>query len=190
MFVVVCKRIILSYISIYIQCTMKVNEIIKNLDANKKVFEALLINKTENEYLWRPEPSKWCLLEIVCHLLDEEHEDFGARVKHCIENPLNELMPIDPVGWVLERDYINKKYNESLSRFLKQRSASVSYLKEHLNSNWDSSTTHPTLGKMSAKLFLTNWLAHDYLHIRQINSYHYLYLKEKTDLNLQYAGKW
>ena len=43
---------------------------------------------------------------------------------------------------------------------------------------------------MSAKLFLTNWLAHDYLHIRQIIRYQYHYLKESTAIDLGYAGNW
>lgn len=41
---------------------------------------------------------------------------------------------------------------------------------------------------MSAKLFLTNWLAHDYLHIRQVNRMRYLYLKTQTGIPLDYAG--
>ena len=43
---------------------------------------------------------------------------------------------------------------------------------------------------MSVKLFLSNWLAHDYLHIKQITRYRYNYLEEKTAINLQYAGNW
>ena len=43
---------------------------------------------------------------------------------------------------------------------------------------------------MSAKLFLTNWLDHDYLHIRQIIRYQYQCLKEQTHIDLQYAENW
>jgi len=43
-------------------------EIIEALDNNKQVFKSLLVGKTEQEYLWRPQPKKWNLLEIVCHL--------------------------------------------------------------------------------------------------------------------------
>ena len=169
---------------------MKVDEIIEKLENHKNVFETLLNNKSESEYLWRPEPNKWCLLEIVCHLFDEEREDFGARVRHCLENPQKNLLPINPETWVSERDYINKNYKDCLNNFLSQRSQSVSYLKNQINANWDNSTTHHVLGQMSAKLFLTNWLAHDCLHIRQIIRYQYFYLKEKTNTNLQYAGNW
>jgi hypothetical protein len=49
---------------------------------------------------------------------------------------------------------------------------------------------HPELGMLRAKIFLANWLAHDYLHIRQIIRYQFEYLKVKTEVDLNYAGNW
>lgn len=169
---------------------MTVQEITVQLENNRKVFENLLININNEEYFWKPEPNKWCLLEIICHLLDEEQEDFGARVKHALENPQKGLVPINPEGWVIERDYINQDYNQKLQEFLNARSQSILYLKKQIKANWDNTITHPVLGRMSAKLFLTNWLAHDYLHMRQIIRYQYIYLNKTTKIDLQYAGNW
>ncbi len=70
--------------------------IIEELDKNRFVFENLLKNKNEEEYLWKPSPDKWCLLEIICHLYDEEREDFRARTKHTLETPNEPLPKIDP----------------------------------------------------------------------------------------------
>ena len=169
---------------------MSIKEIIQQLETNQQVFKNLLMTKNEEQYLWRPKPEKWNLLEIICHLLDEERDDFKARVKHTLETPLKDLVPIDPQGWVKERGYISRNYNEILQAFLEERDTSVTWLKSKLDANWDNKLTHPNLGDMSAKLFLTNWLAHDYLHIRQILRYDYNYLKEKTNLDLGYAGNW
>lgn len=169
---------------------MIVKDIINQLQQNKQVFENLLSPKKEEEFLWRPEPEKWNLLEIVCHLFDEEREDFKARVKHTLENPLKDLTPINPQGWVKERDYISKDYNDTLKAFLEERNKSVTWLKSQIHANWDNVLKHPELGSMSAKLFLANWLAHDYLHIRQILGYGYNYLKQTTNLDLGYAGNW
>lgn len=80
---------------------MTINQIIRKLDINQEVFKNLLIQKTREEYLWRPQPEKWCLLEIVCHLFDEEREDFKTRVKLTLENPLKELLGFNPVEWIL-----------------------------------------------------------------------------------------
>lgn len=164
--------------------------IIIKLAEDQSIFKHLLSGKSEKEYLWRPRPDKWNLLEIVCHLLDEEREDFRARVQHCLENPLSAMKPINPTGWVLERKYAEQNYGQMLELFLTERQNSVTWLNTLKNVNWESAHPHPKLGAMSAKLFLTNWLAHDYLHFRQIIRYHYHYLKEQTGIDLQYAGNW
>ncbi len=130
------------------------------------------------------------MLEIVCHLLDEERDDFKARVRHTLETPLLEMPKINPTGWVLERDYKSQNYEIVLKTFLNERRKSVIWLNKNIYADWENIHKHPTLGTMSAKQFLTNWLAHDYLHIRQINACQYSYLKEKMKEDIQYAGNW
>ena len=175
---------------IYIQFLMTTESIITQLENNKANFSNLLENKSQEEYLWRSNPEKWCLLEIVCHLVDEEREDFRARVRHALEYSDRDLVPIDPVGWVVKRGYINQDYNGVLKSFLDERDMSIWWLKSLKDVNWNNEIVHAQLGPLSAKLFLTNWLAHDYLHIRQIIRYQYFYLEEKTGVDLNYAGKW
>ena len=82
---------------------MNHTKIIQELSRNRNVFESLLSGIEEEEYLWRPMHEKWCLLEIVCHLYDEEREDFRRRTRLVLENPTEPLPPIDPVGWVLRK---------------------------------------------------------------------------------------
>ncbi|AUP79052.1 DinB family protein [Flavivirga eckloniae] len=169
---------------------MFIKEIIQQLENNQQVFKSLLMSKDEVAYLWRPDPKKWNLLEIVCHLLDEERDDFKTRVAHALNTPEEPLVPIDPEGWVEKRAYSTKNYDHMLFAFLEERKQSVVWLKSLADAKWDNELKHPELGNMSAKLFLTNWLAHDYLHIRQILRYNYHYLKQKTNLDLGYAGDW
>ncbi len=165
-------------------------DIVNKLRHNKQVYDHLLSQIGHEQIYWRPAPDKWNLLEIVCHLYDEEREDFRARVDHVLHTPNEEMPPIDPVLWVEERNYAAKNYHDILEKFLIEREQSISWLKSLKNPKWDSYYVHPKLGNMSAFLFLANWLAHDYLHIRQINRYNYLFLKENTTIDLQYAGNW
>ncbi len=164
--------------------------IIAGLENNWNVFEYLLKNKTKLEYLWKPNSEKWCLLEIVCHLYDEEREDFRARIKSVLEDPEKELTPINPVGWVSKRKYIEQNYEEMVTSFLSERLKSVEWLKSLSNPKWNNAYEHPKLGPMSARLFITNWLAHDYLHIRQIVRLQYERLINSTGFDVQYAGRW
>jgi hypothetical protein len=151
---------------------------------------ALLSNKDRSEYLWKHAENEWCLLEIVCHLYDEEREDFRQRVRQTLENPGSPPPPIDPENWVHQRKYIEKDYQEMLDSFLLERSKSIEWLKGLQNPQWDNNYRHPELGALSAKYFLTNWLAHDILHFRQIITLQYQYLQQSTEVDLIYSGSW
>lgn len=161
----------------------------EQLKTNMVVYKDIL--SVSNEMLlWKQNPEKWCLLEIVCHLYDEEIYDFRFRTQWCLEHP-NQIPPtIDPVGWVTRHDYINQDYTTMLNKFLAEREQSINWLYSLKNENWNRSFEHPKLGFLTAKHFLTNWLAHDYLHIKQILKLKYDYLKHKTGENLDYAGNW
>ena len=164
--------------------------VITLLEKNKQVFEALLSDISDDLRHWRPTPEKWNLLEIVCHLFDEEQLDFRARIKHILEMPLATMPPIDPAGWVKEKEYASRDYDQVVELFLAEREISIQYLKNLGGVNWQTTTRHPTLKKVTAGYFLYNWLAHDYLHIRQINRYAYLFFKKNSGLELSYAGDW
>lgn len=169
---------------------MNYAEIIYELEKNKNVFRALLSNLTEEMYLWKQNSEKWCLLEIVCHLYDIEREDFGTRTRLILESSSIPLPPIDPQGWVRTRNYKEQSYDDKLNSFLTEREQSVKWLNCLSNPNWDNTYQHEKIGEMSAKMLLSNWLAHDYLHIRQITKLKYDYLKQRTGEDLDYAGTW
>ncbi len=169
---------------------MDYNEIIQKLTLNKYTYYSLLRNVTEQEYSWRPTPNQWNLLEILCHLYDEEREDFRARTKHVIETPENPLPSIDPENWVHQRAYSKQDYSDKLKKFIEERENSIQWLQSLESPKWDNDYKHPKFGSMTAKMFFVNWLAHDFLHIRQILKLNFEYLKHISDENLDYAGEW
>lgn len=161
-----------------------------SLESNKGVFENLLLNLDKELYLWRPHSEHWCLLEIVCHLYDEEQEDFRTRTKTMLENPGTNPPSINPAEWIKSRKYIERNYDIMVHKFLDQRDQSISWLRSLDNPQWDNFYEHPSLDKLSAHHFVSNWLAHDYLHIRQIIRLKYNYLKQLSGETLEYAGNW
>ena len=169
---------------------METNYIIRELEKNKYVFKELLKNLDSKIVYWKSDPHKWCLLEIVCHLQDEECEDFRTRLKTTLENNGQEFIRIDPAGWVSSRRYIEKDFKTELNEFLIEREKSITFLEELVEPKWDNFYEHPKFGNLSAELFFTNWLAHDYLHIRQITKLKFDYLATSTNEKLNYAGDW
>ena len=169
---------------------MDYTRVINGLGENRNVFKASLLGLPEEIFLWKPNPGKWCLLEIVCHLYDIEREDFRVRTRYALETLTGPLPPLDPQGWVNERKYIQQNYSDKINDFLAERDQSVKWLQSLANPDWDNAYRHEKFGKMTAKMFLSNWLAHDYLHIRQITKLKYDYLQQLAGEDLSYAGNW
>jgi DinB superfamily len=165
-------------------------EVAKELAYNKDVFRHLFPGLASEQFLWKPAPDKWCLLEILCHLLDEEREDSKARVTSVLRDPAQPLSPINPVGWVTSRNYIAQNFEAVLHDFLAERDASVTILRALNDPQWENTHLHPKSGPMPASLFLHNWLAHDYLHFRQVTAIKYQFLKAHSTDPLNYAGDW
>lgn len=164
--------------------------IIEQLALNRLVFDALFTAGVNNNILYRPAPEKWNLLEILCHLVDEETDDFRARLQHVLLQPEQPLPSIDPVGWVNSRNYAEQDFGKKLEQFLKERHQSVRWLQSLEEPTWDNAYAHPKFGPMTAKMFLCNWLAHDMHHIRQINALQHAQLCATTGETLRYAGEW
>src|SRR6187401_1496873 len=54
---------------------MEHGRIIEELSRNREVISSLLTGMSVVDYTWKPQADKWNLLEIICHLYDEERED-------------------------------------------------------------------------------------------------------------------
>jgi len=94
------------------------------------------------------------------------------------------------VGWVTNRKYMEQDFEVKIAAFLEEREKSIQWLNALSNPKWNNAYKHPKFGRMTAKMFLTNWLSHDYLHIRQITKLKYDYLKYVSGESLKYAGHW
>ncbi len=170
--------------------TMDIDQLTGQLTRHGRVFSALVSELPPEEQRWKPTPEKWCAVEIICHLYDEEREDFRARIRSTLETPDQPWPKIDPQAWVAERKYMEQDIALKLSAFLEERDRSVEWLRVVKRAPWSNAYMHPKVGPVSCELLLTNWVAHDLHHIRQLNNLRYEYLKAHTTVPLDYAGKW
>lgn len=171
---------------------MDVPFLIHELEKNFQIFHSILMAYTDDDdfICWKPLPDKWSVLEITCHLIDEEKLDFRMRVKFALEHAGERPPSIDPQGWVLSRSYMNQVYSIKCQEFFEVRNNSINWLKGLSQEDWSAYFTHAKFGKFTAHYMLTNWVAHDYLHIKQITRLRYDYLAQRTGENLNYAGAW
>lgn len=150
--------------------------LIDRLETSRGVILALVSRVNEEHARWKPAPDRWSIVEVVNHLLDEEREDFRARIEATLRDPAQEWAPIDPQGWVRDRRYQDRPVAPSLQNFLAEREQSLRWLRSLESPAWDNAHSHPLFGTMRAGDLLTSWVAHDLLHIRQIARLHWQYL--------------
>ena len=140
---------------------------------------------------WRPDAAAWNMVEVINHLFDEEREDFRTRFDLTLHQPEADWPPIDPQGWVTARAYDARDLAASLRDFLAERERSVAWLRTLGALDLASEHRHPVFGSMSAGELLAAWLAHDCLHIRQLNELRYAWLATMAaPYPVGYAGDW
>jgi hypothetical protein len=162
----------------------------RQLQKNMESFLALLNDADAETVHWKPGPAQWCLLEVVCHLYDEEREDFRASAAHLLKHPGTPPPLFDQLAWVTERKYMEQDYEERLKAFVDERRKSIRWILSERSAKWHHAFQHEKRGAIAAGYYLTNWVAHDLLHLRQIIKIKYLYWKQTSDVDLDYAGAW
>jgi len=115
----------------------------------------------------RPAPREWAPVEIVCHLRDEEAEDFGARLRVIVEGG-TAFTPIDPERWAAERRYLDEDGPATLAEFCRRRAASAAWLDGVAPERLARTVDHPRAGPLSGLDLLAAWVAHDRLHLTQL----------------------
>lgn len=122
-----------------------------------------------DEALWRarPAPKEWSPLEIVCHLRDEEVEDFGARLGVVTEGG-ERFAPIDPEGWAVARGYREQDPREALAALEERRAASLAFLAAIEPARLARAIEHRRVGRLSGLDLLAAWVTHDHLHLAQL----------------------
>ncbi len=170
---------------------MNATALFQHLENNADVIRTSTQGTPREQAIWRPTPESWSILEVVVHLLDEEREDFRVRLNHTLHKPEVNWPPINPGGWVTERAYADRDLEESLRAFLEERKKSVAWLRSLASPSWESKHVHPKFGSMDAGTLMASWVAHDYLHLRQLSRLRFEHVKHLAgSYSVEYAGDW
>lgn len=170
---------------------MKIEPVLVRFEKNAEVVRNLAGSISPDQARWKPAPDKWSLLEVIHHLLDEEREDFRLRLDILLHRPDEPWPPVDPPTWVTERAYNRQDLGRTLRSFLRERRGSLAWLRGLQAPDWNAAYHHPKLGRITAGDLLASWLAHDFLHVRQLAKLHYDYAAKLTKPHSSdYAGSW
>jgi hypothetical protein len=153
-----------------------------------EIITALLGGLDAGAWRARPAPGEWSPVEIVCHLRDEETEDFGARLRVVVEGGAR-FAPNDPERLALERHYRDDDGPRALAAFRERRAASLTFLAELAPARLGGAAERPGGGALSGLDLLAAWVAHDRLHLAQLAAtLARLWADHWTPLRVDYAG--
>jgi hypothetical protein len=168
---------------------MEINFFIESLHNSARKIEQILADITSEQALWKPEPAKWSILEVVNHLYDEERDDFRKRFDLTLHHPDQSWPGIDPQTWAVERGYNKRDFHTSLNNFLTERQKSLTWLRSLGDADLAKSYVHPVVGTLAAGDLLAAWAAHDYLHLRQLADLQARYLNiQAAPFSTRYAS--
>ncbi len=151
---------------------------------------ALLAGISEEEARIKPAADSWSVLEVICHLYDEEREDFREHLDFILHRQDQSWHPIDTLRWVTERKYNEQNLREMKEKFFGERSKSLDWLKGLEGVNWDISYTTPYRTMTAGDMF-ASWVAHDNLHLRQLVELRRAHIERISQPYIvEYAGDW
>lgn len=169
---------------------MQFETLYQELQNSTEMNRALLSGITQEEARIKPNPQSWSILEVVCHLYDEECEDFREHLDWILHRQQEEWHQIDPQGWVIERKYNEQAFGEMQKKFFAERTRSLEWLQGLSGTNWETSHTSQ-FGTMRAGDMLASWVAHDNLHIRQLVELRRSKIENLIKpYSIEYAGDW
>lgn len=170
---------------------MNAEALIRRMESFPDALQAAVAEVTSDEARRKPVSGAWSILEIVCHLVDEERDDFRTRLELTLRDPGAEWPAIDPEGWAVERRYLERDLTAMLTYFQSERKATVAWLRSLDKVDWTIAHIHPKFGPIAAGDLIAAWAAHDALHLRQIAKRLYeLAGGDAPEFSTRYAGDW
>jgi hypothetical protein len=158
---------------------------------NADVIRAMVQPISEEQAKWKPAAESWSLHEVMDHFYREERGDFRAHLQEMFSDPPQPWGALQPAG---SRSFAN--CHQILGGFLQEREASVVWLRSLEVPNWEvaiqaSFGPEQEILTLKAGDVLISWVAHDFLHIRQLNEILYAWnMHQGTPFSVDYAGGW
>ena len=155
-----------------------------------EMIRALIKDIDQAQAQIKPSRGSWSILEVVCHLYDEEREDFREHLDFILHRQHEGWHSIAPTAWVKLRKYNQQNFKTMPKKFFNEREKSLAWLKGLKNADWNKVYTSK-FGSMKAGEMFASWVAHDNLHVRQLVELRRAYIERITQpYDLQYAGDW
>jgi hypothetical protein len=138
------------------------------LRAAPTVFEALLHDCTQElAQAARGGDEGWSVLEIICHLRDNE-ERVLERMRLMRDGVDPFIAAYDQEQWARERNYAADNLREALAAFRRYRASHVAELLALPPADWERTGRHAERGRITIAIQTLRVVCHDAIHAAQL----------------------
>jgi DinB superfamily len=124
----------------------------------------------ERALSFHPLPGKWCIKEVIGHLIEEDRRDFVGRARLMLKENEPDLPMNDQDEVARTRHDCNKNAGVLLAEFESTRSQSTELIGGLAPGDLERGGIHPRIGRITVQNLLQEWLYHDLNHMKQIGS--------------------
>jgi hypothetical protein len=170
---------------------MEFEKLYRELANSGEMIRALTKDIGEDHAKVKPGAGSWSILEVICHLYDEEREDFREHLDFILHRQyMDKWHPIAPMAWVKSRRYNQQNFKTMKAKFFRERAKSLAWLRKSKNADWET-TYKSKWGTMTAGDMFASWVAHDNLHVRQLTELRRMLIERMANPHkIRYAGDW
>jgi len=117
---------------------------------------------------WHPASGEWCVNEVLGHRLEAERRGFAGRIRLLLESDAPRLETWDQEAVTRARGDCERPVGQLLAEFLAERVMSVELVQALSQESLDRGGEHVTVGHVTVRELLQEWVHHDRNHLKQL----------------------
>lgn len=115
----------------------------------------------------RPSPAKWSAYEHACHL-SQSDKLFRDRLDMILSTPEPFIRSVEPTPDEEAGSYFDVDLDESLERYVRERTTLVTRLRELSSEEWQKTAVHEAFDHYSVFIMFRHVLNHEMFHAYRI----------------------
>ncbi len=119
---------------------------------------------------WHPAPGEWCVNEVLGHLVEAERRGFSGRIRILLDEDSPRLEEWDQEAVARGRHDCERPGDQVLAELLAERVLSVELVEGLAEESLARGGTHPSIGPVTVRELLQEWVHHDRSHLKQVLS--------------------
>ena len=129
----------------------------------------LLQGLDKQKLMYRPDPDKWSIAEILAHLADAEVVA-AWRLRLVLSQNGATIQSFDQNVWADTFNYQQRDARASLETFRVLRASNLAMLESIPEKLWDNYGTHQERGRETVAHIVSMYAGHDLNHLRQVEA--------------------